>query len=835
MQKQSMIMTLGMTLLIAVQAVAGDVKLPEPQSGMIVVPKGVERSIHPGQAFLGGQVKGGNTDVRFSWNGDGLVAIFDCTDADIVAVQGRARDNAASWKDDSVELLLDPGHKHGVPTLIRVTAAGALWDAMGVDTSYNVKGLKSRVVRTSTGWRARMEIPWQGLGVAEPKDGEVWGMNTRRLDHAGSYSLKTMTSGSWMPAHTDNQDALGSGHIAFILPESAEDDTKLAAMRKTLYDGQDAAVRSWAGPNDGDVITLDGDKPATVQLARIGSGAQARQATQVKVSRNETGLVVDFDCEDADITAALEGRDNPKLWKDDSVYVWLDPAHDHKGMIMVQVSAKGMVNDTKGRDSKWNLEGLVAETKRTKTGWAAHIVLPWKSLGIPSPPMTREAYLTGAASMTGEAKMTREAHLVGFNLSRMDQPGEYDYALMQMSAMTIIPGGDLGKMHRWGHLAFGKAGDPAKAKSHIALKKAVDEQLAAKAAAEKAEFKRLTAMRGIPANLNASDDVKKIVKWLTLLPERKENRFFPANDIWCYDTIDGKTGMDAGYIRFAESIHKQSGKWLPMIHVSFGDPSNPQQKPFVAEQAVKHGIAYWKAGGLVHIHVNPSSPLSGETYQGPNALAGRARIAEVLQPGTEANKRWMATLDAYAKCLTELRDAGVVAFWRPLHEMGFNACYWYDWGATKSGDHYIKLWRHMFKYFSEEKKLDNLVWVWGGGGSHSLEMYPGPEYVDMVGFSHYGSETTRNHNEYEHMLKYNKPVSFTEFGPAGKEEPAYDNMNLIRAVREQYPQMISATYWHSWTGVRTAIADCRNVKALMNHPWVITRDELDWKSVKLDK
>jgi beta-mannanase len=140
----------------------------------------------------------------------------------------------------------------------------------------------------------------------------------------------------------------------------------------------------------------------------------------------------------------------------------------------------------------------------------------------------------------------------------------------------------------------------------------------------------------------------------------------------------------------------------------------------------------------------------------------------------------------------------------------------------------------MFKYFSEEKQLDNLVWVWGGGGTHSLEMYPGPEYVDMVGFSHYGSETTRSHNEYEHMLKYNKPVSFTEFGPAGNEEPAYDNLNLIRAVREQYPQMISATYWHSWTGVRTAIADCRNVEALMNHPWVIDRDELDWREVKVD-
>jgi len=757
-------------LLVAGLATAGELKLPEPQSGMVVLPREHERSAHPGQAFLGGAIKEATTAVRFSWDGSGLVAIFDCTDDSIVAVQGDQRDNPNAWQDDAVELLLDPGHKHGTPVLVRVSTAGALWDSRGADTTYNIEGLASRVVRTTTGWRARIEIPWKGLGVIEPKDGEIWGLNIRRIAQTDSFSLKTMQDGSWMPQSTDPQDALGSGHIAFILPESAADDAKLAAMRKNLYAGQDAAVRTWAGPNDGDTLVLDGEKPVTIaRLGRIASGAPARQATQVKVSRNKSGLVVDFECEDADITGAQKGRDNPKLWKDDSVYVWLDPAHDHESMIMVQVSAGGVVNDSKGGVSTWNMEGLDADVKRTKTGWTAHLVLPFAGLGVDPSTLALDP-----------------RPLWGFNLSRMDQPGEYDYALMQITSLALIPGGDMGQMHRWGHLDFGKAGNPARTETHIARRKAVDEQIAAEAVSEKAEAKRLAAFRGVAANPNASEDVRKIVKW------------------------------------------------LPMIHVSYGDPSNPDQKPFVAEQANKHGIAYWKAGGLVHIHINPCSPLSGETYQGPNALDGRKRIVEVLQPGTEVNKLWMKTLDAYAKCLGELRDNGVVAFWRPLHEMGFEACYWYDWGATKNGDAYKAIWRHMFKYFSEEKKLDNLVWVWGGGGNHSLEMYPGPEYVDMVGFSHYGSETTRSGNEYEHMLKYGKPISFTEFGPGGKEEPAYDNMNLIRAVREQYPLMVSATYWHSWHGVRTAIADCRNVESLMNHPWVIDRDELDWREVKVD-
>lgn len=817
----------GTTLLVSTMATALENRLPEPQSGMIVLPKGFERSAHPGQAFMGGAMQEATTEVRFSWDDAGLVAIFDCTDSSIVAVQGSQRDNPNAWKDDCVELLLDPCHSHGLPVLVRVSAAGALWDSRGADTSYTITGLASRVVRTSTGWRATLELPWKGLGVAEPQDGEVWGLNIRRINQTGSFAFKTMQDCSWMPQTTDPQDALGSGHLAFILPATADDDAKLERMRANLAEGHARAVRAWAGPNDGDMLVL-GDKPVTVPaLGRIGSGAPARQATQVKLSRNATGLVVDFDCEDADITTALEGRDNAKLWKDDSVYVWIDPAHTHaaENMIMVQVSAKGVVNDSKNGDSKWNLEGLVADVKRTGKGWTARLVIPFAGLGIDPSPARRSLGEVGTLALDPRP-------LWGFNLSRMDQPGEYDYGRMQMSSLALIPGGDLGQMHRWGHLAFGKRVDPVKTQTHIARKQAVAERLALDAAAEKAETRRLAAFRGVPSNPNANEDVHKIVKWLTELPERKTNRFILGQDIWCYDTIDGKTGMDAGFERFVKSIHEKTGKWLPMIHVSYGDPSNPAQGASVAEQANQHAIAYWKAGGLVHIHVNPVSPFVGVSGS-KEALKDRERIAEILQSGTAANKRWLQTLDAWAKPLAELRDNGVVVLWRPLHEMGFEACYWYDWGATKSGGDYQKIWRHMFKYYTEEKKLDNLVWVWGGGGQHSREMFPGPEYVDMVGFSHYGSEVVRPGDEYEHMLKFGKPVAFTEFGPGGKEEPAFDNMDLIHAAREQYPRMLGATYWHSWPGVRTSIADCRNVEALMNHPWVIDRDELDWRSTRV--
>ncbi len=78
---------------------------------------------------------------------------------------------------------------------------------------------------------------------------------------------------------------------------------------------------------------------------------------------------------------------------------------------------------------------------------------------------------------------------------------------------------------------------------------------------------------GLPANPMASEDVHKILKWFTELPGREENRFVLGQDIWAYDMPNHPRGgsLDIGYKRFVESIHDKTGKWLPMIHVSYDD------------------------------------------------------------------------------------------------------------------------------------------------------------------------------------------------------------------------------------------------------------------------
>jgi len=212
-------------------------------------------------------------------------------------------------------------------------------------------------------------------------------------------------------------------------------------------------------PNQGNALVLGGEKPAVAEGFTLPRHVtEPRQATSVAVSADDKALDVVFTCADKDVYGVMKDQDSIKLWKDDSVYVWLDANHDHKDkkkFIMLQVSASGAWHDLKDGDPAWNCRGLEAEVKRTGKGWTAHIRVPWKGLGVRKP---------------------KAGTVWGINFSRMDQPGKEDQKAMQMSSWVTIPNGsDVATPDRWGHLVFADGEDAAEGlaameKVHNAIK-----------------------------------------------------------------------------------------------------------------------------------------------------------------------------------------------------------------------------------------------------------------------------------------------------------------------------------------------------------------------------
>ncbi len=191
-------------------------------------------------------------------------------------------------------------------------------------------------------------------------------------------------------------------------------------------------------PNEKDILVLQGKKPVSVSdFEVLNSGAQPKQTTSVSLNWAKRGMDVVFDCKDNGIVAAQKGHDNIKLWKDDSVYLWLDPGHVHNNnkMIMIQVSAGGECHDLRDNDPAFDVKGMKIKISRIGKGWRALLSIPWKGLGMKTP---------------------EPGDVWGVNFSRMDQPGKLDHKNMEISTWVTIPRGtNLTTFDRWGHIVFG--------------------------------------------------------------------------------------------------------------------------------------------------------------------------------------------------------------------------------------------------------------------------------------------------------------------------------------------------------------------------------------------
>ena len=112
----------------------------------------------------------------------------------------------------------------------------------------------------------------------------------------------------------------------------------------------------------------------------------------------------------------------------------------------------------------------------------------------------------------------------------------------------------------------------------------------------------------------------------------------------------------------------------------------------------------------------------------------KADVGAMVTPGTPENRQLMKELSKTADTLQVFEDAGTPVLWRPLHEIDGG---WFWWTDRKNPENTAKLWRIMFDYFTAERKLDNLIWVYSAGvgktktAEYRKGFYPGAKYVDI--------------------------------------------------------------------------------------------------------
>jgi mannan endo-1,4-beta-mannosidase len=265
-----------------------------------------------------------------------------------------------------------------------------------------------------------------------------------------------------------------------------------------------------------------------------------------------------------------------------------------------------------------------------------------------------------------------------------------------------------------------------------------------------------------------------------------------------------------------EKIFQTTGRWPAMIAVDYTDFKNKWIDTRTPNRLL---IDYWRAGGLCSVSVHLNNPSYAD---GGGLKETGLNIADILVPNTPVHDRWIRQLDEIAAGLQELQTAGVVVLWRPFHEMNGH---WFWWGAQKPAD-FIKVWRHMFTYFTQTKRLHNLIWVYGPNhGQHIADYYPGDNFADLVGLDAYTDNIDPDHIKgYKELVALKKPFGFTEYGPHGASDPTgdFDFRRFPTGLAKHFPQTRFFLSWNAkWNPAENKFA-----REFYNDPRVITRDDL---------
>lgn len=312
-----------------------------------------------------------------------------------------------------------------------------------------------------------------------------------------------------------------------------------------------------------------------------------------------------------------------------------------------------------------------------------------------------------------------------------------------------------------------------------------------------------------------------------------------------------------GYPRLVQRLAEETGHYVGVVGVDYEHDQvfTPAQLSIANDVMIEHE----RRGGLVAVTWSPLSPwlndeldIEGnpgfwtDTRTDAGQLEGVDDLRDILDPTTAVGEVWQRKLARVADALAALRDAGVVVLWRPMQEMnGF----WFWWGTTVHGDDssvYKDIWRHMYAYFTHERGLENLLWVYSPASSRlsfngqpipnvqaPAWAYPGSDVVDVVAGTSYDDNLLIP--DYADYLLLPEVIGEAEYsaGLLGEHDRDGDLDTTLYAtrLREDYPAVAYWVSWHDfpWSATENAwlsLASNQRAGDLLEHRSVITAEEL---------
>lgn len=248
---------------------------------------------------------------------------------------------------------------------------------------------------------------------------------------------------------------------------------------------------------------------------------------------------------------------------------------------------------------------------------------------------------------------------------------------------------------------------------------------------------------GTLVNPNADDCAKELMNYLKSVYGKKIiagqyiNEYEDFEDAYFRkDPTDADSPMTVFRANELQAVYSVTGDYPALLGLDVSGIECGERRYSVAQ-----ALEWHEAGGIVtlcwHWKVDnlDGKPRAFYTEQTSFNLA-----AALADKDGALYKGLLADVDAVAKAMKPLSEAGVPVLWRPLHEASGG---WFWWGAS-GPEAYKELWDILYDRMTNVHGLNNLIWVYNG---QNEDWYVGDDKCDVIGDDPYYDYNSRE--EYE--------------------------------------------------------------------------------------
>jgi len=241
------------------------------------------------------------------------------------------------------------------------------------------------------------------------------------------------------------------------------------------------------------------------------------------------------------------------------------------------------------------------------------------------------------------------------------------------------------------------------------------------------------------------------------------------------------------------------------------------------QNLVNEVIRQHKKGHIITLMWHGCFPTEGDLCDGSSIWAMQNRPdektwQELTSKGTELNASWKKQVDNIAHHLQKLQEAKIPVLWRPYHEMNG---VWFWWCNQKGENGFKKLWIMLYDYFTKDKKLNNLIWVWNTNAPRNIpgdeafpysDFFPGSEYVDILAADVYANDYKQSHHDDLRKIANGKLIALGEIGTVPSAE--------ILKSQNQW------SWFMTWGYFVNLYNDSEAIKKLYNAPNVLSLEDI---------